>query len=215
LRLVGGIIAGVGKEGIMSRRRRYLQLALVALIMLISASSGSIARADEDKPGDDDHTTVERSSTIIPVAWEMTPARCYRLKATTRGAGDMKEDTVINRHADGSIDVFVSDVVSGKANDDNGVSYKWSYTNHQHARIPAAPNNDRVYILMSDFFTLNRGGKNGSAPFTIGLVWRWNYTNAGDIPPFTGQWPPERDLVKISTVGNFTVTPTGLDCDPV
>jgi|GEM_PF-1919267 len=81
--------------------------------------------------------------------------------------------------------------------------------------IPAAPNNGRVYILMSDFFSLRGGGKLGTSPFTIGLVWRWDYTNAGDMPPITGQWPPERNLVKLRTVGDFTVIPTGLDCDPV
>ena len=199
----------------MARRRHLIQLVLAALIALVGLSISAPIGAKER---DDDGVALsktERSSTLIPVSWEMTPERCGRLNATTRGTGKMRENVTIRRYIDGTIDVVVSDVVSGKASDANGVSYHWAYQNFQHATIPAAPNNDRVYIQMTDLFTLNDGGKHGSAPFTIGLTWRWDYTNAGDMPPFTGQWPPERNLVKLATVGDFTVIPTGLDCDPV
>jgi hypothetical protein len=181
---------------------------MAVLIALVGVSASTPAGAEE-------RTKTERYTTIIPVSWEMTPQRCSRLKATTRGSGNMEEKVTIKRHADGSIDVFVSDVVVSSASDDNGVNYRFSYTNHQHAIIPAAPHNDRVYITMSDFFSLKGHNKQGSDPFTIGLVWKWDYTNAGDIPPFTGQWPPERNLVKLATVGDFIVTPAGLDCDPI
>lgn len=189
-------------------QRRLIHLVLAALIALVGVSASTPVGATGGP-------TIERYDTVIPVAWEMTPARCGRLQATTRGTGSMREQTMIKHNADGSIDVIVSDVVSGTAIDDNGISYGWNYKNHQRTTIPAAPHNDRVSIHMSDLFTLNGGGSAGTAPFTIGLVWSWDYTNAGDLPPFTGQWPPENNLVKHATIGDFTATPTGLDCDPV
>ncbi len=110
----------------MARRRRLIQLMVTMMIILVGISTSVPARADDHGDGEDrdGRTTTEHYTTTIPVSWEMTPERCGRLKATTRGAGNMVEKVTIKRHNDGSIDVFVSDTVDNTASDDNGVSYR-------------------------------------------------------------------------------------------
>ncbi len=170
----------------MSLSRRLIVHVLLALMLFIGVSSAAAAPATS-------HEVVNGT-----VSFTIPANQCPSLPPGVSVSGTGASVAIINTRtqADGSIEVFISNLIKGTATDSNGGAHVFVYQNDSTETILASGLHK---ISMKDSFVLSGPGPN----YSVGFNWRWTFDSPEEI------WPPADNWEQISTRGEPFL------CDPL
>jgi hypothetical protein len=159
----------------MSIARKYFGIVLLVL-MFVSVSS-----VYGGGPPQNTHVTVRE--TIIP--WVIPADQCSSLPAglSVSGTGQRIATTNTKVNANGSMEIIINDLVVGDAQDSDGGTYHYKYTNHSIQNVPVS---GPAQFSMTDSFVMNGSGAAGH--LSVGFVMRWLVVpNDTSFPPIGAQ----------------------------
>jgi hypothetical protein len=177
----------------------WVKALLAVAFLALAASIGNhpspaLAAASQ---ASDTTTRIIRGSVSFTLPADTCPA--FPAGVSLSGTGERYQVITTKVKPDGRTLVVSNDFIQGTAQDSNGGTYTFLYSNQDRNRAPASGSPIKVHMI--DVFTLN--GNGSISDFTVAFNWTWKYT-----PP-EGEWPPNHNWQQLYTLGD------PLHCDPL
>jgi hypothetical protein len=183
----------VGEQSMLTKR-----IVILAAVVVVLATLATFSEAVLAAPNAPFETQIVRGE----VNFTIPAGQCTQLPPDVEitGTGHRVQAISTKVKSNGTELLMSNDFVTGTAEDGDGGTYTFIYSNQARYTDPEAEGGT-VGVNMTDSFILDH--TNGDNDYAAGFQWKWTYS-----PP-DPEWPPVDDWQQNLTIGD------PLTCDPI